>query len=264
MASQIDVALANPNQKGCRAFTLLELLMASAAFAMIVLVMKVTLMGSLSLRNRSQERMDALNLRMRVMDIMEKDLRQCLLKGTPFAQEFLGDSQGQGLTRNDQLTFYTASGVIQTNLPWGHLQKISYYLQQPLSDLQQEEEEGWALYREVTRNLAPAGGVEILMTPQPLARGVHSLAFQYYDGEYWQETWDSSTEEAELPLAVRIRLTFLPENPQERSRALSDDGYYPMLQTTVPLMSEAQVAENNSENQENSESAEETAPSGGR
>ena len=264
MASQIDVALANPNQKGCRAFTLLELLMASAAFAMIVLVMKVTLMGSLSLRNRSQERMDALNLRMRVMDIMEKDLRQCLLKGTPFAQEFLGDSQGQGLTRNDQLTFYTASGVIQTNLPWGHLQKISYYLQQPLSDLQQEEEEGWALYREVTRNLAPAGGVEILMTPKPLARGVHSLAFQYYDGEYWQETWDSSTEEAELPLAVRIRLTFLPENPQERSRALSDDGYYPMLQTTVPLMSEAQVAENNSENQENSESAEETAPSGGR
>ena len=238
--------------------------MASAAFAMIVLVMKVTLMGSLSLRNRSQERMDALNLRMRVMDIMEKDLRQCLLKGTPFAQEFLGDSQGQGLTRNDQLTFYTASGVIQTNLPWGHLQKISYYLQQPLSDLQQEEEEGWALYREVTRNLAPAGGVEILMTPKPLARGVHSLAFQYYDGEYWQETWDSSTEEAELPLAVRIRLTFLPENPQERSRALSDDGYYPMLQTTVPLMSEAQVAENNSENQENSENAEETAPSGGR
>ena len=264
MASQVDVALANPNQKGCRAFTLLELLMASAAFAMIVLVMKVTLMGSLSLRNRSQERMDALNLRMRVMDIMEKDLRQCLLKETPFAQEFLGDSQGQGLTRNDQLTFYTASGVIQTNLPWGHLQKISYYLQQPLSGLQQEEEEGWALYREVTRNLAPAGGVEILMTPQPLARGVHSLAFQYYDGEYWQETWDSSTEEAELPLAVRIRLTFLPENPQERSRALSDDGYYPMLQTTVPLMSEAQVAENNSENQENSESAEETAPSGGR
>ena len=56
------------------------------------------------------ERMDALNLRMRIMDIMEKDLRQCLLKETPFAQEFLGDSQGQGLTRNDQLTFYTASG----------------------------------------------------------------------------------------------------------------------------------------------------------
>ncbi len=264
MALQIDVALANPNQKGCRAFTLLELLMASAAFAMIVLVMKVTLMGSLSLRNRSQERMDALNLRMRVMDIMEKDLRQCLLKGTPFAQEFLGDSQGQGLTRNDQLTFYTASGVIQTNLPWGHLQKISYYLQQPPSGLQQEEEEGWTLYREVTRNLAPAGEVEILMTPQPLARGVHSLTFQYYDGEYWQETWDSSTEEAELPLAVRIRLTFLPENPHERSQVFGDDRYYPMLQTIVPLMSVAQVEEDTSETLENSESAEETAPSGGR
>ena len=73
MVSQIAEVPSNPIQKGCRAFTLLELLMASAAFAMIVLVMKVTLMGSLSLRNRSQERMDALNLRMRVMDIMEKD-----------------------------------------------------------------------------------------------------------------------------------------------------------------------------------------------
>lgn len=264
MVLQIAEVPSNPIQKGCRAFTLLELLMASAAFAMIVLVMKVTLMGSLSLRNRSQERMDALNLRMRIMDIMEKDLRQCLLKETPFAQEFLGDSQGQGLTRNDQLTFYTASGVIQTNLPWGHLQKISYYLQQPLSGLQQEEEEGWAFYREVTRNLAPAGGVEILMTPQPLARGVHSLAFQYYDGEYWQDTWDSSTEDPKLPLAVRIHLTFLPENPQESSQLLGADGYYSALQTIVPLMSVAQVEEDALETSDNSNGDEESSDAGGR
>ena len=96
MVLQIAEVPSDPIQKGCRAFTLLELLMASAAFAMIVLVMKVTLMGSLSLHQPKSERMDALNLRMRVMDIMEKDLRQCLLKETPFAQEFLGDSQGQG------------------------------------------------------------------------------------------------------------------------------------------------------------------------
>ena len=264
MVLQIAEVPSNPIQKGCRAFTLLELLMASAAFAMIVLVMKVTLMGSLSLRNRSQERMDALNLRMRIMDIMEKDLRQCLLKETPFAQEFLGDSQGQGLTRNDQLTFYTASGVIQTNLPWGHLQKISYYLQQPLSGLQQEEEEGWALYREVTRNLAPAGGVEILMTPQPLARGVHSLAFQYYDGEYWQDTWDSSTEDPKLPLAVRIYLRFLPENSQENSQVLGADGSYPALQTIVPLMSVAQVEEDALETSENSNGDEDSSDAEGR
>ncbi len=264
MVLQIAEVPSDPIQKGCRAFTLLELLMASAAFAMIVLVMKVTLMGSLSLRNRSQERMDALNLRMRVMDIMEKDLRQCLLKETPFAQEFLGDSQGQGLTRNDQLTFYTASGVIQTNLPWGHLQKISYYLQQPLSGLQQQEEEGWALYREVTRNLAPAGGVEILMTPQPLARGVHSLAFQYYDGEYWQDTWDSSTEDPKLPLAVRIYLRFLPENSQENSQVLGADGSYPALQTIVPLMSVAQVEEDALETSENSNGDEDSSDAEGR
>ena len=47
MVLQIAEVPSDPIQKGCRAFTLLELLMASAAFAMIVLVMKVTLMGSL-------------------------------------------------------------------------------------------------------------------------------------------------------------------------------------------------------------------------
>ena len=235
--------------------------MASAAFAMIVLVMKVTLMGSLSLRNRSQERGCAESARGH--GHYGKDLRQCLLE-TPFAQEFLGDSQGQGLTRNDQLTFYTASGVIQTNLPWGHLQKISYYLQQPLSGLQQQEEEGWALYREVTRNLVPAGGVEILMTPQPLARGVHSLAFQYYDGEYWQDTWDSSTEDPKLPLAVRIYLRFLPENSQENSQVLGADGSYPALQTIVPLMSVAQVEEDALETSENSNGDEDSSDAEGR
>ena len=68
----------------------------------------------------------------------------------------------------------------------------------------------------------------------------------------------------QLPLAVRIRLTFLPENPQERSQGFGDDRYYPMLQTIVPLISVAQVEEDTSETLENSESVEETAPWSGR
>lgn len=224
-------------------FTLLELLMASAAFAMIVLVMKVTLMGSLSMRNRSQERMDALNTRMRVMEIMEKDLRQCALKETALAQEFIGETLSGGVERSDQLTLYTASGVVQTNLPWGHLQKVRYYLQQPMTELREQTQSGWALYREVTRNLVPANGLETLMMPQALVSSVHSLAFQYYDGQYWKDNWDSSTDDPKLPLAVRIRITFLPAGEEALSSGLNDERQYPVLETIVPLISTAQVEE---------------------
>jgi hypothetical protein len=102
------------------------------------------------------------------------------------------------------------------------------------------------------------------MTPQPLARGIHSLAFQYYDGEYWQDTWDSSTEDPKLPLAVRIHLTFLPENPQESSQVLGVDGHYPVLQTIVPLMSVAQVEEDALETSENSNGDGDSSDAGGR
>ena len=229
----------------CSGFTLMELLVASVAFAMIILVIKVTLLESMEMRERGQKRMDQLNTRMRIMEIIETDLRQCLLKETTFAQEFRGETLNGGVTRTDQLEFYTASGVIQTNQPWGHLQKVRYYLQQPIYEGRSEMSEGYTLYREVTRNLLPASTTTI--NPQPIANEVASLKFQYYDGEYWQETWDSSVDESKLPKAVRVRVEFLREDADGQLTSQSNNEPNPSLQTTVALMATPQIEEESEE-----------------
>ena len=222
-------------------FTLMELLVASVAFAMIVLVIKITLLESMEMRERGQKRVDQINTRMRTMEIIETDLKQSLLKETTFAQEFRGETISGSIARTDQLEFYTASGIIQTNQPWGHLQKIRYYLEQPMNGGRAELARGYTLYREVTRNLLPS--VETIITPQPIANEVASLMFQYYDGEYWQETWDSTVDESKLPKAVRIRVEFLSEEDDGRSISRSNDELNPSLQTTVALMATPQIEE---------------------
>ncbi|XOV73345.1 MAG: type II secretion system protein GspJ [Verrucomicrobiota bacterium] len=222
-------------------FTLMELLVASVAFAMIVLVIKVTLMESMEMRERGQKRMDQLNTRMRIMEIIESDLKQCMLKETTFAQEFRGETVSGAMTRTDQLEFYTASGIIQTNQPWGHLQKVRYYLQQPIYEGRSEMAEGYTLYREVTRNLLPT--TDSIVNPQAIANEIASLKFQYYDGEYWQETWDSTVDESKLPKAVRVRVEFLREDANGQLANRPNNIPYPSLQTTVALLATPQIEE---------------------
>lgn len=219
----------------------MELLVASVAFAMIVLVIKVTLLESMEMRERGQKRMDQLNTRMRIMEIIEADLKQCLLKETTFAQEFRGETLNGSATRTDQLEFYTASGIIQTNQPWGHLQKVRYYLQQPIDEGRNEMPDGYTLYREVTRNMLPA--TETVVTPQAIANGLASLKFQYFDGEYWQESWDSTVDESKLPKAVRVRVEFLREGANGQRTSRSSNEPNPSLQTTVALMATPQIEE---------------------
>jgi type II secretion system protein J len=219
----------------------MELLVASVAFAMIVLVIKVTLMESMEMRERGQKRMDQLNTRMRIMEIIESDLKQCMLKETTFAQEFRGETVSGAMTRTDQLEFYTASGIIQTNQPWGHLQKVRYYLQQPIYEGRSEMAEGYTLYREVTRNLLPA--TDSIVNPQAIANEIASLKFQYYDGEYWQETWDSTVDESKLPKAVRVRVEFLREDANGQLANRPNNIPYPSLQTTVALLARPQMEE---------------------
>jgi type II secretion system protein J len=219
----------------------MELLVASVAFAMIVLVIKVTLMESMEMRERGQKRMDQLNTRMRIMEIIESDLKQCMLKETTFAQEFRGETVSGAMTRTDQLEFYTASGIIQTNQPWGHLQKVRYYLQQPIYEGRSEMAEGYTLYREVTRNLLPA--TDSIVNPQAIANEIASLKFQYYDGEYWQETWDSTVDESKLPKAVRVRVEFLREDANGQLANRPNNMPYPSLQTTVALLATPQIEE---------------------
>jgi len=181
---------------------------------------------------------------------MEKDLRQCLLTESVFAESFIGETMNGGILRTDQLEFYTASGIVYTNQPWGHLQKVRYYLDQAMDDGREERPEGWTLYREVTRNLLDS--IQEIPVPQALAHRVASLAFQYFDGETWQDNWDSSVDASQLPVAVRFRIEFMQEEEPagQRSSSTANDEALPVIQSTVALMAVPQIE---TEDQEDAE-----------
>jgi len=52
----------------------------------------------------------------------------------------------------------------------------------------------------------------------PLLTGVETLEFSFYDGQTWQDTWDSTAQENKLPTAIRVYIAF---RPPENNEALS-------------------------------------------
>jgi type II secretion system protein J len=111
-------------------------------------------------------------------------------------------------------TLYTATGVIDETSPWAEIQKVAYYLVDPTNNTPGKE-----LYRSVTRNLLPV--VEDESDDQWLMSGVEDLVFQFYDGMDWQDSWDSTTSETNLPLAIKVQLELAqPATALERPPAI--------------------------------------------
>jgi prepilin-type N-terminal cleavage/methylation domain-containing protein len=206
---------------GQRAFTLLEVLIAVAAFAIVLAAINSVFYGALRLRNKTAEACeDALALQHTVA-LLRNDIANLLppggtlsgnLQTTPSATSV---GTGSGLnasaasvallaaaSRPGQSSpeFYTTTGSIDETSPWAQVQKVSYYLTPSTNG-----SAGRDLVRSVTRNLLPSFQEQPAQIP--LLTGVESIYFQYHDGTQWKDTWDSMTETASrLPAAVRVQI----------------------------------------------------------
>src|SRR5262249_47368167 len=102
--------------------------------------------------------------------------------------------------------FYTASGTIDETAPWAEIQKVSYLLAASTN-----RAGGKDLIRAVTRNLLPTTGTEPPVE-QWLMSGVEGLAFFYWDGSQWRDSWDSTTPDQTtgltntLPRAIKVQI----------------------------------------------------------
>jgi hypothetical protein len=105
--------------------------------------------------------------------------------------------------------FYTASGIIQDNLPWGEVERVSYSLMAPTNNTP-----GKDLVRTVLRNLLPT--LQEQPETQTLMSGVDTIRFSFYDGVQWREYWDSTIETNKVPLGIKVELQ-LTGDPGSRS-----------------------------------------------
>ena len=201
-----DALCAHPAARG---FSLLELLLAMAMAAMLALSLYTAMNVALRAKSSANASLEPTRAAMIAMDLIQQDFQSVPPPGDstdddiPLSGPFYGEHlPAAGGGDNDSVEFYSiGADAIEgdsANAP-------------PLSEgvrrihLQvQSDASGSVLVRRVTRNLMPSS--EPAVEEEILCRNVRSFALRYYDGVAWQEEWDSTMLEDNLPLAVAITL----------------------------------------------------------
>ncbi len=237
----------------------MEVLLAVVVFSIVLAAINVVFYGAVRLRNKTAAALEAAVPQQHALAIIKRDLANIVLPGgtlfgplqttASFGSQTNQSSQsgqsgqpassvgarpaaasnpnlGLGASSQGQASaeFYTATGLIGDASPWGEVQKVSYYLAQPTNNVV-----GRDLIRSVTRNLLPT------LAEQPedqwLMSGVESIFFTFYDGTQWGDSWDSTTQPTQLPLAIKVTIQLAPE---ENERVLPAP-----IELVVPLPTQA-------------------------
>jgi prepilin-type N-terminal cleavage/methylation domain-containing protein len=126
----------NPaNTSAARAFTLMEMMLSLAIFAIVLAAINAVLFGGIRLRERTTALVqDALPMDNAVA-VLKRDLAAILPPNTNNPDALIGamssDTTAPGMNQPVALEIFTASGVISDDKPWGDVQKIDYSLQTP-------------------------------------------------------------------------------------------------------------------------------------
>lgn len=213
-----------------RAFTLVEVLLALAICAIVLVAINAVFATAVRLRDRTSAGIDE-NLPVeRTLEVLTRDLKGTVGPRGFLAGDFkcgaqaMGASMGlSGEAGGTGLDFFTDTGMISDKAPWGDLQEVLYELKAPTD----RNQAGMDLVRCVNRNLLAI----TTQTPeiQTLLSHVETVDFDCYDGSLWRNTWDTSAGDTNLPTAVRIRIKMVA-NPGE------DAAKKAPLELLVPLV----------------------------
>jgi len=214
-----------------RGFTLLEILVATAIGAIVLLVINATFFGALRLHNTTRDGIDRAMVLQRTLGIVRRDLAGVMLPGgllsgqfqttvsTPIAPDITGDRISPDL--------YTTTGAIDGWNPFSEVQIVSYFLT-PATDGSDRNN----LVRVITRNVLSA------QTPateqQVLLSGVQGAAMEYFDGADWTDAWDS-TVTSTLPSGIKFQVTLAPDDRSQPLPAPVE------LVVPVPVVSRASL-----------------------
>jgi type II secretion system protein J len=197
-------------------FTLLELIIAMAVGAVVLLVIQTTFFSALRLHNTTHERIDR-NLAMeRALGIIRRDFAGLMLPTATTTTPMLagqfqtenfssvgGENHGERVTPD----MATTTGRIDGYNPFSEVQRVALYLA-PGTTPEGGASNAKNLVRVVTRNLLPVQETDE-GEEQILLEGVQSATASYYDGTAWTDTWDSEATST-LPRAIKLSIVMMP------------------------------------------------------
>jgi general secretion pathway protein J len=216
-------------------FTLVEVILAMAICAIVLVAINAVFATAVRLRDRTSAGVDEMLPIDRTLEVVRRDLKGTVGPRGYLAGDFkcgaqaMGTSMGlSGEAGGAGLDFVTATGQISDRSPWGDLQEIVYELKAPTD----KNQTGMDLVRCVNPNLLATSTQAADI--QPLMSHVETADFDCYDGSQWRNTWDTSSGDTNLPVAVRIRIRLVANPGEDASRKAP-------LEIMVPLTTVTRV-----------------------
>ncbi len=187
------------------AFTLIEILLASVAAALILVAIYGIFQHALRLRDSGERRIRASRLRARAETVIRTDLRNALISGGVLAATLSGDSTGTDTTNLTHtsagnfpgyLKLTTTTGRDDPDNLYGDVQQVEYYITADpaaANDVPGAAGSG-ILVRAITRDLLDALNTGSatqanVAREEQILTGVQSFQVSFYDGANWQTTW---------------------------------------------------------------------------
>ena len=213
--------LAHTRIHATTAFTLIEVLLAVAIFAIVLAAINTVLFSAMRLRAKSAESIERAIPVQQAFDVIRRDLQGIVLPGGPMAGA-LQTGVSSNMVQDGSTQFTTTTGTLSDYEPWGQVQRVTYELRSPVNH---SSIGGKDLIRSVTRNLLAT--VQDQPIEQLLLTDAKQVQLMFYDGVQWRDTWDSTTETSGLPKGIKIEVDFAPD--LDRHTNIS-------LQVSVPIL----------------------------
>ena len=188
------------------AFTLIEILLAAVAGALILSSVYVVFSRAIHLRNSATERTRVAGLRARAVEVIRTDLQNAVVTSGIIATALEGSAQSKVSEMPGYLRFATSTAFSGGEEPLADLQEVEYFV---AADAEAPAgQRSGVLVRALNQNVL--GEVQEVTREERLLTGVAGIELEFYDGTSWIDVWEVTEEDNTVPKAVRLRILQAP------------------------------------------------------
>ncbi len=205
------------------AFTLIEVLIAVAIFAILLAAIDGLLFGAMHLQAKATDAIDAVLPTDQAITVIKRDIAGMVPPSGPICGSVVGGSyagtntlNAAGLSGLISLEIYTTTGIVNDDDSWCDVQRVDYSLQNSTNG-------AVAIGRDLVRCVShnPLTLTPDIPDQQRLLEAIQKLEVMFFDGTNWVDSWGSpdSGTTTNLPTAIRFRIDFTTERSSAQTKA---------------------------------------------